>query len=342
MRLVIACLAVLCVAIPVFGQGSNADQGPQDEKAKKTYKSAFDDLHSQDTLRALDQFKKADKQDGGHCFACQREMIKYGMQFGDWKTVELASEEMVAEAKDEKATALAHYQYALALVDEGQQRKKDEYYGRAHEEAVKALAAHANFPDAVFLDGRALGLQGQDDAARARFTEYMKMSSATAAGKQRAQRYVARPELVRARMAPSFEVTTLDGQHITLDDWQGKVVLLDFWATWCEPCREALPHIRNVAKKFEGQPLVVLSVSLDSDEQKWKEFVTKNQMTWPQYNDGGFKGNVAKMFGVSAIPHTFTIDSDGVLQEEHVGDASIEGKLKKLLAQAREKQAPLQ
>lgn len=81
---------------------------------------------------------------------------------------------------------------------------------------------------------------------------------------------------------------------------------------------------------------MILSVSLDDDEQKWKEFVAKNGMTWPQYRDGGFHGAIAKMFSVTAIPHTFTIDADGVLQDEHIGDASIEGKLKKLIAQARE------
>jgi hypothetical protein len=62
-------------------------------------------------------------------------------------------------------------------------------------------------------------------------------------------------------------------------------------------------------------------------------------MTWPQYNDKGFDGSLAKMFAVTSIPHTFTIDSDGVLQEEHVGDGSIEGKIKKLIARARELQA---
>ena len=59
-------------------------------------------------------------------------------------------------------------------------------------------------------------------------------------------------------------------------------------------------------------------------------------MTWPQYRDGGFSGDVATMFGVKAIPHTFTIDADGVLQDEQIGDSSIEGKLKKLIARARE------
>jgi thiol-disulfide isomerase/thioredoxin len=139
-------------------------------------------------------------------------------------------------------------------------------------------------------------------------------------------------------MAPAFTVTTLDGQHISMDDLQGKVVLLDFWATWCGPCREALPHLRNIAKKFDGQPLVVLSVSLDANEEQWKKFIAENGMTWAQYRDGGFTSPISKLFGVEAIPHTFTIDAEGVLQDEHIGDASIEGKLKKLLAQAREVQ----
>jgi len=73
-------------------------------------------------------------------------------------------------------------------------------------------------------------------------------------------------------------------------------------------------------------------------KQKWREFIGKNEMSWPQYRDGGFTGPIAKMFSVTAIPHTFTIDMDGVLQEEHIGDSSIEGKRKKLLARARELQ----
>jgi Thioredoxin-like len=83
----------------------------------------------------------------------------------------------------------------------------------------------------------------------------------------------------------------------------------------------------------------LLSVSLDSDEQKWKDFIAQNGMTWLQYRDGGFNGPLARLFAVQAIPHTFTIDADGVLQDEHIGDASVEGKLKKLVSRARELQA---
>ena len=336
------CLALACLVCFVFTLKASAQEksdGPTDEKARKTYEKALKSLRERNVLAAFEDFKKADKQDGGHCLDCQRKVIKYGMEMDDWKAAQQAAEEMVANAKGDKEIALAHYQFAIVLVDEGLQKHKDDLFARAHEEASKALAAVANFPDAVWADGTALAHLRQDDAAKAEFEKFVKMRIGDDdPRRQRALRYISRPELVRARMAPPFAISTTDGQRISMDELQGKVVLVDFWATWCQPCREALPHIRDVAKKFQGQPLVILSVSLDSDEQKWKEFVAKNEMTWPQYRDGGFTGLLAKLFAVTAIPHTFTIDADGVLQDEHIGDASIEGKLKKLIAHARELQ----
>ncbi|HEY6127601.1 MAG TPA: redoxin domain-containing protein [Candidatus Acidoferrum sp.] len=337
MRIATIGLALALIALPAIAQ-QKAD-GPTDEKAQKTYKHALEALHDRRHDMALDEFKKADKQDGGHCFACQKQMVKYGLELGDWKTAELAAEEMIANGQSNQDKAIGHYQSAIVFMQEGLQKHKDEYFIRVHDEAGAVLAAYPNTPDAILLDGKALAQLKQDEPAKARFEQFVKMRTAEDPERQRVLRYIARPELARAKMAPPFAVTTIDGQHISMDDLQGKVVLLDFWATWCGPCREALPHIQNVAKKFQGQPLVILSVSLDSDEQKWKDFITKNQMTWPQYRDGGFTGSVAKMFNVNAIPHTFTIDADGVLQEEHIGDASIEGKLKKLLAHARELQS---
>jgi thiol-disulfide isomerase/thioredoxin len=337
MRFVRVTLILFCVLLPALGQ--NAVDGPTNEKAQKTYKDALKSLHDYGRASALDGFAKADKQDGGHCVACQKQMIKYGTELSEWKFAELAATEMVAEVQTTRETAIAHYQLAVILMDEGLEKHKDEFFSRGHDEIAKALAANANFPDALYIDGRLLAQLQQDDAAKARFQQFANMKPSDDPNVQRAMRYISRPELARARMVPPFVVTTADGQRISMDDLQGKVVLLDFWATWCGPCREALPHMQKIAKKFQGQPLVILSVSLDKDEGAWKAFIAKNEMTWPQYRDGSFEGPIAKKFGVNAIPHTFTIDADGVLQEEHVGDASIEGKLNKLLVRARELQA---
>jgi thiol-disulfide isomerase/thioredoxin len=336
MRYTLTGLLFACLAVPLVAQEKT--EWPSDQKARKTYEEALDNLRKRNILGALESFKKADKQDGGHCRGCQQKMIKYGTEIGEWKFAEIAAEEMVADAQgDEVGTA--HYQFGMVLMNEALSRHKDDLFSRAHEEMTKALAAHPKFPKALYIDGLALAHLKQDDAAKAQFERFIAMRPPEDPERQRAVRYLSQPELARARMAPPFAVTTLDGQRISLDDLKGKVVLLDFWATWCGPCREALPHMQKIAKSFQGQPLVVLSVSLDSNEQKWKEFITEHEMTWQHYRDGGFEGPISRLFSVNAIPHTFTIDADGVLQDERIGDASIEGKLKKLVARAKELQA---
>ena len=338
MKLLQLAFAVMFVVSPILAQ-EKKDQGPSSEKAQKSYKEAMDYLHNRRVEAALDAFKKADKQDGGQCLACQRQIVKYALELRDWKAASAAAEEMIAQAKEKKEEAIAHYQLGLVLLEEGRQRRKDEPLHRAHEELGKALAIAPKFPLAILADGRSLSFLKQDEDAKARFVQFVEMEKEDSPDRQRAMLYIAQPELARAAMAPPFSVTTLDGKQISLDDLQGKVVLIDFWATWCGPCREALPHVREIAKKFAEQPFIVLSVSVDTDEAKWKEFVAKNEMTWPQYCDHGFTGPVAKSFGVQAIPNTYTIDADGIVQDQHIGDAAIEGKLKKLVKRAQEKRA---
>lgn len=324
-----------CLVAPMRAQ-EPAEGGPTNEKAQKTYREGLEYLHRHMTEAAVDAFKKADKQDGGHCLGCQRRVIKYAVEIHDWKAAESAAAELLGEAGTPKEQARAHDRLGGVLVKEGLDKHKDELFQRAHQEFAAALAAEPKFANAIFGDGLALAHLKQDDAARARFEEFANLKTEDDLDRQRALRYLAEPDLARARMAPPFSVTTVDGQRISLDDLEGKVVLIDFWATWCGPCRAALPHVQEIARKFQGQPLIVLSVSVDHDERAWKEFIGKNEMTWPQYYDGGFTGPIAKLFGVQAIPHTFTIDADGVLQDEHIGDASIEGKLKKLVKRAQD------
>lgn len=335
MRLALILALFASFMSPLCAQ-DNSD-GPTNEKAKKTYKEALEYLNRHQVLAAFDSFKKADKQDGGHCLGCQKNLIKYGIELQEWKVAETAAQEFLAQAQGDRV-APAHYQLGIVLMREAMAKHKDELFSRVHDEMTKALEARADYAPAVLLDGRALAYMKQDDAAKAQFQRFVALRPEGDPERQRVLRFISRPELVRARMAPPFAVNTLDGKHVSLDDLQGKVVLLDFWATWCVPCQQALPHMRKIAKNFEGQPLVVLSISLDDDEDKWRTFIQKNGMTWLQYRDGGFEGPIARMFGVHAIPHTFTIDPDGVLQDEEIGDASIDGKLKKLVSRARELQ----
>ena len=329
-------VALLPIAIAPGLCWADAFPGPSDSKAQKTFTEADQKLKEHKRLDALDAFKKADKQDGHHCGTCAEQVIALSLETGDYKLAVEYANELVSIAQSPAQSGTAHALRGIAQVRQALADHKKNQFADAEQDLQLALADRPNDMTVLYFDGIALANLMQDDAARQRFTAYAKLQKPGSMMQQRALRYASEPELGRARMAPPFEFTTIDGRHYSLDDLQGKVVLIDFWATWCGPCREALPSIQHLAQKFSEQPLVVLSISLDRDEGKWKSFVAEHKMTWMQARDDSSNGSIATRFGVHEIPHTFSIDADGVLQDEHVGDSAMEGKLKKLIAQAQQ------
>jgi thiol-disulfide isomerase/thioredoxin len=204
----------------------------------------------------------------------------------------------------------------------------------------QALADHARNQKALWDDAFVLARMGSTDEAKLEFTKYVNRAQPTDPKRVRAAHFAEDPTLALKKMAPAFEVKTLDGTQFNLDDMTGKVVLIDFWATWCGPCNESLPVLQHLAKEFADQPFVILSVSQDDDGPKWKQFIAKNRMTWLQYRDRD--GRLTRLFDIEGIPHYFTIDSDGVLTAEMIGsDSDVEGKIRKLIKRAKEaKPAP--
>ena len=338
--LVVSCLATGSMAqTPATtpqSKPATPAKGPADPKAKKTFDEATKLMQEHHWAFALDGFRKADKQDGGHCVPCEYRAWEAAGEIGNFKAARTQAELMLAQVTNPVDKAMAQFLLGRTYLAEGIHDKHDGPIALAETAFSEALQLRPRNANYLYSDGMALAYLKRDDAARGRFQDFLKVASRDDLDYARAQRFAERPELARAKMAPNFRLTTLDGRTLTLESLSGKVVLIDFWATWCGPCREALPHIRQITKKFDGQPLEVLSISLDSDEGKWKDFVGKNGMTWMQYRDGGFEGRISKLFDVTEIPATFTIDADGVLEDQHVGDANIEGKLKKLLAGATE------
>jgi thiol-disulfide isomerase/thioredoxin len=205
-----------------------------------------------------------------------------------------------------------------------------------------ALQLKPDYLECIYEDGIALAYQKRDEQATARFQSYLKLAGSNDLNYGRVQRFIERPDMARLNLAPNFRVTTLDGKTISLESLAGKVVLIDFWATWCPPCRRALPHLQKMAQEFAGQPFVLLSVSLDPDEGKWKSYTAQNHMTWPQYRAGGFDGEIPSLFAVRGVPYTIIIDANGVLVDQYLGsedmngkhlsNEELEGKLKELIA----------
>ncbi len=134
------------------------------------------------------------------------------------------------------------------------------------------------------------------------------------------------PDLSPGQKAPTFTAKLLDGKTVKFpDDYKGKVVLLDFWATWCGPCVAELPNVVNAFGKYHAEGLEILGVSLDREgtEQKVADFTKQKGMPWPQVYDGKFwQAEVAKIYGIHSIPHMLLVDGDtGVI----IADTDIRG-----------------
>jgi len=147
------------------------------------------------------------------------------------------------------------------------------------------------------------------------------------------QEQAARPGIdspLVGKPAPDFSLDTLDGKHIALADLRGKVVLLDFWATWCGPCRAALPHTQDLVD-HAAPGLVVLTVDVKEKDDIIQKFMQDNRYTYPVLLDRD--GAIIKAYGVTGIPSYIIIDRDGTLKAFWVafpGSASFDAVLKDL------------
>jgi thiol-disulfide isomerase/thioredoxin len=310
----------------------------QDYKSNSKFVSAMDEAkqlaRKQQYTFAIDAYKKACKiadQKDEHCLT---ELYMLQMKTASFKDAAVTASALEAIAANPTDKSYAEVKRGHALLFQAGEKNKPDLLKSADAAFKAAIADNSKNGAAYYLDGQALARLNQIDAARDQFKTCLTCVSPKDPSYLRAQHFAEDPALSTHPMAPSFTVTALDGSKFTLDAMGGRVVLIDFWATWCGPCNEELPHIKKIAKEFAGQPLVIISISWDSNEQKWRDFINKNEMTWVQYRDADH--HLSTMFGINAIPHYFTIDADGVLTSEMLGEGSdVEGKLKKLIAKAK-------
>lgn len=135
--------------------------------------------------------------------------------------------------------------------------------------------------------------------------------------------------------APNFSLKTLNAPKInSLKDFKGKVVLLNFWATWCKPCRDELPHLEAIHKKYEKLGFSVVGVNIDEEVDLASDLVRKTNITFPSFSDP--KSQVSDLYKIEAMPSTIMIDRKGNMRYLHNGykpgyEVAYENQVKKLV-----------
>lgn len=121
--------------------------------------------------------------------------------------------------------------------------------------------------------------------------------------------------------APDFTYRDIDGNEVSLSDHRGSYVFIDVWATWCVPCKEQIPYIRELEKKLEGKEIVFVSISCDKDKEKWSQMVRQEKLSGIQLNTGG-SSDFMNAFGIRGIPRFILIDKEGRVMDPNMAAPS--------------------
>jgi thiol-disulfide isomerase/thioredoxin/Tfp pilus assembly protein PilF len=277
---------------------------------------------------AIRDFENAGKL-AGPCPECEfGEAVAYLRTGQSDKALESA-DRALASARDDRQRVLAHNLKAniyldLSSSDGKKLARAAEEYRLAVELAPRNPLLHRNLALTLLK-------QGKDGEAVEELKQCLELGP-DAKTAEEVRQLIADPRRGRGDFAPDFQFTSLQGQEISRHALAGRVVVMDFWATWCPPCRAAVPELKDLTKKYPRDRLVLVSVSVDEDERAWRDFVAANGMDWPQYRDSDHQ--IIDAFRVYDFPTYLVIDREGIVRQRIVGvnpHESVVSRLKSTL-----------
>lgn len=179
--------------------------------------------------------------------------------------------------------------------------------------------------------------------ATALYSLYQKLSESvqkTDLGNELGIRILSSTRTAIGAVAPDFTQKDPSGKPVKLSDFLGKYVLIDFWASWCGPCRSENPNVVKAYKQFKNKNFEILGVSLDNPNAKsaWLKAIETDKLTWPQVSDlQGWKNSAARLYGVQSIPQNFLLDPKGVIVAKNLRGEQLIATLNTVLNERDEK-----
>jgi thiol-disulfide isomerase/thioredoxin len=345
-------LTFFCAGITLlfFSGASLAPPGwAAPSRSTLTQDDAFDDAMDRARLHfnrrnyeeALKYYKRANKLKGENCTDCLWGMAQTYSKLGaDKNVIETCERLAQAAAGDNELAAKAHNLKGITLAAMAMEKmEKPDLKKLADAEATFRLALAA-YPETKIVHynlGVTLIRLGREADGIRELKAYVEHVDEDSESAEDARKIIENPRRARENFAPDFTATTADGEYIDSDELRGKIVLVDFWGTWCGPCRESIPALASLAKKFSKDPFVLLSVDWGDEPGVWRTFIEKNKMTWPQHQDR--TGKVQRAFQVRSYPTYVLIDHEGVVRYRSTGysdyvEGMIAGAIKKSLKTA--------
>jgi len=274
---------------------------------------------------AIGAYNKADKLSQHNCPDCLLALYQIYKRMGELGYALDEAKKALKEAGEDKVVAArAHECEAILLAAMAGRKPTDKKLAQAVEDLHATIALNPSDAMAHYNLGILLMRQEKNGAGTTELRTYLASPARNAADSRKAETYIANPLYAREPIAPSFSFTTLEGAQISLEALKGKVTLLDFWGTWCPPCRESVPTLVNLHKKFAGKPVEFVGISSDSDQNAWRTFIAAHHMDWPEYID--LSDAVQETFEIDSFPTYIVIDAQGMIRFRQSGfDSQMSG-----------------
>lgn len=139
------------------------------------------------------------------------------------------------------------------------------------------------------------------------------------------------PAELLGKPAIDFHVKDVNGGDLSLEKYRGKIVLLDFWAVWCAPCRAETPHLKRAYEEFKDREFEIVGISLDHEKSKLLTYIEEHDIAWPQFLNETGENDIAQKYKVMAIPQTFLIDHEGVIRKADLRGHALESAIAELI-----------
>lgn len=226
-------------------------------------------------------------------------------------------------------------EYQAANGDQAKMQAVQEAYAKlmtdAQAKETELIKANPDSYVSTFVIVSSMG-QMEYEQLKERYNLLGEKAKASAQGKAIAAQIAKLESTAIGQIAPNFTITTPEGESISLYDIKGKVKLIDFWASWCGPCRGENPHVVEIYKGYHPKGLEIFGVSLDNNKEAWVKAIADDGLVWKHGSDlKGWQSAPAQLYSVSGIPHTVLLDENNKIIAKNLRGDELKQKIAELL-----------